>query len=400
MAISSFSRINYLFIFWGILEIVFNVSFQIPGTYVVTFLFFIFALLCPKSKMEKTNFIKCLKTTPVIIWVIWVIYSAINWEIKGIPSRSILIRHYLTEYILPLIMMWIVYYEGNRNLKKVSIVILLASIVFCLLGTFEQGGIGKGDDRIGFDEENGLGNSLALNGSCLAFYACFSYVNKYIDRKFLYMILALAFIAILGPSTRKALGGFCIVVFSLFLPYINFKKPKNIILLFFSIFLFYYSYKYIKIHTLVGSRMDDIQEQADIAYLYVHNVPTYLSFLGERLTHYLLGWRLFLENPITGIGLNNFMTVTGFYVRLHTEYMVQLCEGGLIGFSLWASFMYGLFKPTIMAIKKKSREIGFVCLGGLVMMLFLDMTTWTYQFLRYFAIYGLVLAYCKPINKK
>lgn len=395
MKSSYFSRLNYLFIFWGIFENASYVIFKFSGTYLITFAILVLLIIIPKSREERTNFTKCLTTAPVSIWLVWVIYTAINWEIKGLPPYDNLLRQYIMRYTLPLAMMWIVYYEGSRNLKKVTKVILYASIAYCLCGILlqERGGAGErgwGD----------LGNDLALNGCCLAFYACFYFVLNHIDKKKLYAILALSLAAIFFTSTRKAIGGWALILVSMILPYINLKKPKTIVVLLSSAIIAYFSYKYIMDYTLLGSRMNEIDEQSERAYLYVNDVPEYLSFLGERLTHYLLGWKLFLEHPITGIGLCNFKNVSGFYVQLHTEYMVQLCEGGIIGFILYASFIYGLLKSALKGIKNKSKEIGFVCIGGLLCILFLGITAWTYMFLRYFAIYGLVLAYCNPQNKK
>lgn len=395
MKLSSFSKLNYLFVFWGIFENASYIIFKFSGTYIITFSFLVLLIFIPKSKEERIIFTKCLTTMPVRVWLVWVIYTAINWELKGLPPYDSLPRQYIVRYILPLAMMWVVYYEGSRNLKNITKVILYASIAYCLCGVLLQEKGGAGERNMG-----DLGNGLALNGCCLAFYACFYYVLNHIDKKKLYTILALSLAAIFFTSTRKAIGGWALILVSMVLPYINLKKPQTIVVLLSSVIIAYFSYKYIMSYTLLGSRMNEIDGQSERAYLYVNDVPEHLSFLGERLTHYLLGWRLFLEHPITGIGLCNFMYVSGFYVQLHTEYMVQLCEGGIIGFSLFASFTYGLFKSVLKVIKNKSKKISLVCIGGLLCVLFLGVTAWTYMFLRYFAIYGLILAYCNPQNKK
>lgn len=98
-----------------------------------------------------------------------------------------------------------------------------------------------------------------------------------------------------------------------------------------------------------------------------------LNYLGDRAAQYMLAWDLFLEYPITGIGLKNFSVMANYPFVLHTEYMVQLCECGIIGSALYLLFMGGLFK-TVFRIWKSNGRLFYICLGGLLCMLFLNFT--------------------------
>lgn len=328
-------------------------------------------------------------TKPVVFWFLWCLYSWINWETKGVPPMEpFLPRHYITKFILPLATMWIVYYEGNRNLRSMSIVILFFSFVYCICGLLLQ--------KVERSEQE-LGNCLALNGTTLAFFGCFCYINKFINRTLLLLVLLISLASIAFVSTRKAFGGFSIILISLFFSQIDVRNPKTLFYAFFILVAGSVSLQYVIEHTSMGERFTIIEDQA---YSYSIKIPSYLTFLGERAAHYVLGWETFVKNPITGIGLSNFQTVTGFYYQLHTEYMVQLCEGGLIGSFLWVLFMCGIIKSAWHAYRKRISPVAIICIGGVFSILLIDLTAWTYQGTNYFAVYGLILAYCKPIKAR
>ena len=57
-----------------------------------------------------------------------------------------------------------------------------------------------------------------------------------------------------------------------------------------------------------------------------------------RAIQYEFGYEKFLENPYFGIGLNNYKQFDGYNLVLHSEYLVQLIENGLVGFILFFLF--------------------------------------------------------------
>jgi O-antigen ligase len=88
-------------------------------------------------------------------------------------------------------------------------------------------------------------------------------------------------------------------------------------------------------HTVLGRRLNDIEETSK---LYNKTNIAVFDLLGDRTYYYLKGWELFVKHPVTGIGLRNFRIKTGSKETMHSEYMVQLAEGGIIG-----SFLFILF---------------------------------------------------------
>ena len=108
---------------------------------------------------------------------------------------------------------------------------------------------------------------------------------------------------------------------------------------------------------------------------------------------YYYGIELFHTNPLTGIGVNNYVQRTGFENRLHTEYMVQLCENGIIGFSLFVRFYVSFIRALLRA--RKNQELQWLTVAsGILAILFLSFTTWTYNQQYVMVIYAVVLVYC------
>jgi hypothetical protein len=87
---------------------------------------------------------------------------------------------------------------------------------------------------------------------------------------------------------------------------------------------------------------------------------------------------------------------TGFVVRLHTEYMVQLCENGIIGFSLLISVYVFLLRKLILKILGGDSMV-IMGLFGLLALLFLNITAWTYcqQYAMIFYALSIDYAYHK-----
>lgn len=211
------------------------------------------------------------------------------------------------------------------------------------------------------------------------------------------MVIALA--AIFFTSTRKAIGAWAIGAFFLVLTKIDYRKPSNIFKFLFVALIAYVALQYVMHNTMMGQRFNEVEDASEAAMKNYEEV-WWLKFVGDRALQYILGWELFLENPLTGIGLRNFMALTGFPVPLHSEYMVQLCEGGIVGSSIYLTFKYIIIKKVFVHKKRVSNNEGLILLSGIAMILFLNLTSWSYEGVRYFIMYGLILAVCNPVDRR
>lgn len=118
-----------------------------------------------------------------------------------------------------------------------------------------------------------------------------------------------------------------------------------------------------------------------------------IQLLDDRAIQYALGLDLFRIHPWTGIGLTNFIEESGYPYRLHTEYMVHLCENGIVGFSLLILF----YIITIKSLWKRKGEerprVVGMALFGLIAILFLNITAWTYNADFAMITYAIIFAY-------
>jgi hypothetical protein len=115
------------------------------------------------------------------------------------------------------------------------------------------------------------------------------------------------------------------------------------------------------------------------------------KIVGDRLVYYILGWRFFLQSPLTGIGMWNFKPMYGGDYPLHSEYMIHLCEGGLIGIGLWLLFLFCIFR----IIFKYSLNIWYkvAALSSMAVLLFCAIYAREFFYETFYPVYGLILSF-------
>ena len=147
-------------------------------------------------------------------------------------------------------------------------------------------------------------------------------------------------------------------------------------------------------NSIIGKRIQEIKAVGESANSSDIEV---LSFLGDRAYFYIEGWRLFNTSPITGIGLTNFIHKAEHSIIIHSEYMVQLVENGIIGFVIFLIFIIILGKGLIRNVRKNKKETKYFVflLGGFLGIMFICFTAWIYSFPQYFAFFGVAIGYIK-----
>ena len=138
-------------------------------------------------------------------------------------------------------------------------------------------------------------------------------------------------------------------------------------------------------------------EEADIA------TGTVLDVMGDRGLQYLEAAPFIVSNLPTGIGLSNWRQFSSRGMVFHSEYLVQLCENGLIGFLLYLTIMIWLIVRIVKSKQWTSRSGGsyFYYIAIVVAVLFTDFFFWTYDNLPIFCILGIVMSRCfhKPSQR-
>lgn len=392
MDISIRTLLNRFFIVYVLLLIPLTKLLNAVWVPVLGFLF-----VCVLVSVQDKTFRRILVRPPVILWSLWCVYAFVNWVMTGIPPEgSSLLGFVRQHFIFPLAMLIMVYYEGMKDLKGTVLTIAIALCVYMLMGLTMQelDGTGPGTAWAARGGEQ-LGNALPLNACTLIFVVLFAHTQGWLKPWHMYVAVVLGLAAIFAVATRKALGGTLILLMFYLVGRMTTFSAKQFIGLSLLSIMMYASFSWLMGQTLIGKRMVEVEKIGN--KLNDTDIPV-LSLLGDRTPHYILGWEEFQKHPVTGIGVKNSVKLFNMEYPLHTEYMTQLVENGIIGTTLWLLFLGSIFRAIWVARKYKPHSVWLACLSGMACILFLDLTAWTYEVPHYFTIYGIILATCDPLT--
>ena len=388
------SQVNYFFLVFVLTKDFFFSVLKANSLNTVNILLLLLSVAVAMT--ANRNYLRLLSVKPILFWSLWVAYAFLAWVIIGIRSGGKLLNFILPNFVYPIITMCIVCYEGNKDLRRTALVILVALSAYVIAGMLFQdhsAASSWADERGGHQ----MGNKLPLKACILTFMACLAFIKGWIDKRWFIALSLFSLVTILYVATRKAFAGWMIVMGASLLSRFRLNKPRDWIRVLVLLLAALFVYNYIMAHTYMGVRMEGTLEQG------IERNETdveALNYLCDRAMQYAWAWETFKEHPLTGIGIHNFQAVTGSYFRLHTEYMVQLCECGLIGVTLYLLFVFGLLNTLFKSRGRTDKRLLFVCLGGILCVLFINFTSWTYEGCHYFAMYGIILAVCNPVAAK
>lgn len=96
----------------------------------------------------------------------------------------------------------------------------------------------------------------------------------------------------------------------------------------------------------------------------------------------------------------HFMNKANWSLPIHSEYVVQYCECGIIGSIIYIIFIYKVFKSySYLKRFKAYKGVYMISLAWLFTYLFIGLTAWTYQFPFYFMVTGSFLGYDIYVKK-
>lgn len=326
-----------------------------------------------------------------LCWTVLMCYSIWNVITKGFNTEFTTFKFLRINYFDSFVFLTVAMLELNRNKEKALWTLWIALGVFLLIG-LPNFGVRGDEGRFGIE---GLGNFYPLHAVCFLFVSSVLFAEEKINRTFFLALAAVISVLVLLSGSRKAFGAEAILLLGVVL---NNGKKKNVwtwfrIVVFGGVLV--YGIMYVMGHTVVGDRIlagtdDDFYVQL------VENdkINDYLMLLlGDRAIMYEMGIELFHEHFWTGIGLTNFIDVSGYELRIHSEYIVQLCENGFIGFALLMLYYTLLILALVRNRKEDNKNKIGVALFGLMALLFLNLTAWTYCQNWAMVYYALVLMY-------
>ena len=351
-------------------------------------MYMILASITLLYNINKRTFISTIKIKPILTWLLWGIYVAVMWLIIGKNSTNLDSSGFIfLKIFLPIISLIVSCYETRKNPRKFIVFLFYIYLIYVIIGVlFEKGS--------NYEWERGgalLGNSLPLTAVCTCFIASLCEYKGWIKKYMLYLCFALAMVCILTTATRKAFFALFIIVILWYIAKNSKFNIGSIIKLSFFAIAIYYVARIILSNTLLGERLF---EAATNTNSYNTTNSKFLELLDDRAIFYIEGWLLFTENPMTGIGLRNFMIDFGYEHPIHSEFMVQIAETGIIGTTLYIIFYISIIRLILKTRRNKSNSnIFLIMLGFIITILFISLTSWTYEFSRYYVIFGLIIGY-------
>lgn len=283
----------------------------------------------------------------------------------------------------------LIFFQMQNSMPKLmNIYIVIATLtgVFIIL-TYEPQ---HAWSRLGFD----FGQNPNQIGLMYLLPLVFSIRKAYIDEMRLVniMLSGLFFYIILLTGSKKALlgGVIFVVIYLLLQPSIK-NKIKNILLTIIILAIILTLLKNVSFfYNIIGYRMEDFFE------LIVF--PSIKSTSSTNLIRHQLikqGLDIFADNPILGVGMNNFAYFSGVYT--HNNYIEILVNLGVIGFITYYSIhLITGYKLFILSRKNMSEEIAYY-IAIFVTLLFYDIGMVSYDSIN---IVVLLLILLNGVNSK
>lgn len=328
-------------------------------------------------------------SSPIFVWLIWVLYSVLNLKYEGYNGELSFLIFCINQLLTPLVVMILTAKESVRdNIGVLKYLVIIFSIYAILSITV----LSSSDAVVDGRSIGALGNIGPLVSLYIAFYSALLFAHNRIGIPLFLAFLTLSFSVVIPSETRKAFSAEIIILIFFLLSQFRLTYGRVIVSLL-GVGIMWAGIDYALNSTNMAQRF---QESVDQAGNWNTSGIKALDLLGDRAKFYIDGWDIFLDNPINGIGLQNYYNLGYGQYAIHSEYMVQLAESGLIGFFLFALFNSLIARNIyLMNMRSEFREVGMVLAGGFVATLFIGLTAWTYQFAFYFSVFGVIIAHLK-----
>lgn len=324
---------------------------------------------------------------PLILWLILTIYHWINAIEKKVPEVNALdLLHGLKIYSC----MAIFAYMARRNFDKTVKSLLICFSIYLAMSFLVNDTSGFEGRFSGVMFATGLGQTAALMGIYIAYYSLRK--NLSIIKSGLLYLLPIMVILLTQSRNSLAMLAIGIMGHAVALSIqrgLNIKKVVVKILIL-SVLVFFV-YDQVIDNTDIGKRFTDteaVKESQDVNRLTTGTL--FDTVVGDRLIYYVLGWKYFMDSPVTGIGMWDFMYMSKGEFPLHSEYMVHLAEGGLIGAILWLLFIISVFRGVIKSTKFQYLKI--IALFSLIEIMFCGIYARVFYYEFFYPIFGIAIS--------
>lgn len=337
----------------------------------------------------KKDFAKIAFGKPTVIWGIWVIYAFVNSLLKGYYHDDLPAYSLLVQISVPYILMVTINFLSINDQKKLLNVLIFGMYLSVLIILFFN--TSAGGDRYSGQMNS---NTVGIMSTILSMLIYLKYHNKSISLIKFILLSIVPVTLIITTGSRTAFGGLIMLILTHFI--INRSKSVLITILQFSlgIALLILPLNFVLHNTALGERIQSTTQQSEEG-IDMETGNVLLDKFGDRGIYYYLGWQVFSENPVSGIGLDNFMDYTGGeFKEQHSEYMIQLSELGIIGFLIFFFFYFSIFKD-LFNIRSNSSQgsKAEIYIAYVIIILIMITATRMFRVWHLFMIIGVVTGY-------
>lgn len=332
--------LEYMFDFSFVLYVISVFCFNDNAEYLV---FIYLSLgLCLASALLTICFNSSKIVVPkiLIVPVMYAVYCYLSslwaWEPAAAVQQSSTVFQLVVSMII-----FVVYFSYRGNYDLIIKSIAIAGIIASIYVIIDYGGLSEYYNaaseegaRLGsvVGQLNSIGMNVAYSVLALFYYAF--YYKKYV----LYPCMFVPFLVSMGTGSRKALLIIIIGIFFLLFLSQMIKKEKNILKVIGKYFLIAVCC------ILVFCIVINLPFMATVNERMYGLFETLTGEQGDsssmiRMEMIKAGFEQFVETPVFGIGLANASIVneaaTGKYTYLHNDFIEQLVNLGIVGFSLF-----------------------------------------------------------------
>lgn len=284
---------------------------------------------------------KFLFTSPLVFYLLWTLYVYFKNLITGMHSWGSPIQMY-TGFVTSSICLFSCVYAFQKNERATMNVIIVALYVFCIISLFVgKSGTDSEEGRLGSEMLNS--NAIGVRGALIVFFVIIKYLKKQITLIQLFLLLVFPVIIVILTGSRT---GFGMTIFYLSI-FIFGKKSSNLSIVWriILIAIAVTAYFWITKNTMIGERLVGTSTQIEGSII---ETGTFWDLFGDRGYQYYIGIPLIKEFFWFGMGSGNFkFALPGYEHVLHSEYLIQLLECGIIATILYFAVYLWIIKNTL-----------------------------------------------------
>ena len=377
----------------------------------VIFSIFYFLFLKKNKEILRTNFF----IISIIFWGSLLLISFFSYnKINSFQDSIIFIRFLLIPFSA-----YLIFFKKDKIFIHLLILILLLVVFVCIDTLFQffnySSEFGFGSDIIGFKSNwygrltGPFGDEL-IPGSYISKFGLIGYAYLILNKKFSSnkliqsIYLSLIFVVSYITGERMAFASYAMGLFFLFIFLEGYRKSIffSILLGLFTLFIiiqlhpFYNDFKIIESTQFhqglkVEKSFKCNANTEEVCSKVIEVQPSFVEIIKNFNTSaygeiYLLAYKMFINNPITGIGINNFKYMceaNDFYKNLmvnydcashpHNIYIQWLSEGGLFVFITF--ILYLLFLITFIVKNEGEKKFKIISLIVILIMFWPIMST-------------------------